>query len=264
MLKEAILLTLIMFLGRSEFFLGTSLIQRPIVIGPLVGLALGDLQAGLIMGATMELAFIGAVSIGAYIPPDMLTGTVLGVAFALKSGSGVETALTLGMPIATIMVALRTIINGPLTVLLGHMADKHVEAEKYNLLTFDALIGPYLIELLTIFIVPVAYYFGNDAVTNALGTIPEFIIKGVEVATGMLPALGFAMLAQMIMNKKVAPFFFFGYFLLSYFKGSGLTTTGIAIFSIIIATITFFYEIDENSSNTKKIEDETRGILDEF
>ena len=52
-----------------------------------------------------------------------------------------------------------------------------------------------------------------------------------DVAAAFLPALGFAMLAQMIMNKTVAPFFFAGFFLVAYF---GISTTGVAIFAAII------------------------------
>ncbi|BDO04868.1 hypothetical protein KAM622c_44550 [Klebsiella quasipneumoniae subsp. quasipneumoniae] len=40
-------------------------------------------------------------SVGASIPPDVVTGGILGVAFAITSGAGTETALLLGLPIAT-------------------------------------------------------------------------------------------------------------------------------------------------------------------
>jgi fructoselysine and glucoselysine-specific PTS system IIC component len=59
-------------------------------------------SAGVIMGATLELAFIGSFSVGASIPPDVVTGGILGVAFAITSGAGTETALLLGLPIATL------------------------------------------------------------------------------------------------------------------------------------------------------------------
>lgn len=263
MVREALLLYLIMVIGRSEFLLGTALIQRPIIVGPLVGLIFGDLQAGIIMGATMELAFIGAVSIGAYIPPDMLSGTVLGVAFAITSGRGPEAALTLGMPIATLMLALRSVIGEPIKVGLAHLADKHVAEGNYKMFTTDVIVFPLLIEMVIALAVPFAYYFGSDAVTNALSVLPEFVITGIEIATGLLPALGFAMLAQMIMNKRVAPFFFFGFFLVSYFDESGLTTTGVAIFAFIIAAI--MYYSDDKKTVTESAVSENEGyVLDEF
>ena len=57
---QALLLGLIAFVAQSEFALGTSLISRPIVTGLFTGLVMGDIKAGLIMGATLELAFIGS------------------------------------------------------------------------------------------------------------------------------------------------------------------------------------------------------------
>lgn len=71
---EALLLGLVAFIAQSEYALGTSLISRPIVTGLLTGLVLGDVQTGVIMGATLELAFIGSFSVGASIPPDVVTG----------------------------------------------------------------------------------------------------------------------------------------------------------------------------------------------
>lgn len=61
--------------------------------------------------------------------------------------------------------------------------------------------------------------------------IPEVITDGLTIATGMLPAIGFAMLAQMIMNKKIVPFFFLGFVLSAYFK---IPVVGIAILGLII------------------------------
>lgn len=109
---EALLLGLVAFIAQSEYALGTSLISRPIVTGLLTGLVLGDVQTGVIMGATLELAFIGSFSVGASIPPDVVTGGILGVAFAITSGAGTETALLLGLPIATLTLILKISIWG--------------------------------------------------------------------------------------------------------------------------------------------------------
>ncbi|EHC27962.1 PTS system protein, mannose-specific IIC component [Salmonella enterica subsp. enterica serovar Gaminara str. A4-567] len=85
---EALLLGLVAFIAQSEYALGTSLISRPIVTGLLTGLVLGDMETGIVMGATLELAFIGSFSVGASLPPDVVTGGILGVAFAINSGAG--------------------------------------------------------------------------------------------------------------------------------------------------------------------------------
>src|SRR6478609_4292515 len=95
-----ILITLIAIFGHSEDFLGTTLLNRPLVLGPLVGLVLGDFTQGIMIGATLELIFMGNIKVGAAIPPDVITGGVLGTAFAIISGKGPAVALALAVPIS--------------------------------------------------------------------------------------------------------------------------------------------------------------------
>ena len=187
MILKTILIFLIGLLGYSEWLLGTSCLQRPIVLGPLVGLVMGNLPAGIIMGATMELALVGAVSIGAYNPPDLIAGTVLGVSLAIQSGAGAETALVLGIPIATVMLAANTGICQPLMLVMIHKCDR--DAEKGNIRAFnrDYLIAGYLQNLFGIVCIPLAFYFGSDAVTALLGKIPEFVQSGMDITAALLP-----------------------------------------------------------------------------
>ena len=101
MLVKTLLIALVSFIGFLECGVGNSMIQRPIVMGPLVGLVLGDVNAGLAVGATLELAFMGNVTIGAALPPEITAGSILGTALAIVSGNGTEAALALALPIAT-------------------------------------------------------------------------------------------------------------------------------------------------------------------
>ena len=78
-----------------------------------------------------------------------------------------------------------------------------------------------------------------EAIVNA---IPAVITDGLSIACGLLPGIGFAMLAQMIMNKKVIPFFFLGFVLSAYFK---IPVVGIAILGVIAV----FLKIDFKNNN---------------
>lgn len=64
MLTQAILIGLVAMCVTFEWALGTCLASRPIVTGVLIGLVMGDLQTGIIVGATLEMVFIGSVTIG--------------------------------------------------------------------------------------------------------------------------------------------------------------------------------------------------------
>ena len=77
MLVQAILVGLVGAFGCLDYQLGTLYAFRPIVLCPLVGLVLGDLQTGLAVGASLELLFMGSISIGAYVPPNETVGGVL-------------------------------------------------------------------------------------------------------------------------------------------------------------------------------------------
>lgn len=87
-LTQAVLLAVVTAIIPVDWLTGTSNISRPLVTGALTGLVMGDLKTGIIMGATIELAFIGAITIGASRPPDVIAGGVLGTAFAISTGKG--------------------------------------------------------------------------------------------------------------------------------------------------------------------------------
>ena len=249
MVIKTILIFLIALLGYSEWLTGTSYLQRPIVLGPLVGLVMGDMVTGTIMGATMELAMVGAISVGAYNPPDTISGTILGV--------------SLGIPIATIVLALDTALGQPVMLLLVHRIDKNVEDGDTKAITRNMLIAGYAQSWCGLLIIPLAFFFGADAVASLLNIIPDFVQTGMDVAAAFLPALGFAMLAQMIMNKTVAPFFFAGFFLVAYF---GISTTGVAIFAaIIVVAMTVLGEKKKAEQPAVATEDPAIGSgFDEF
>ena len=62
------------------------------------------------VGATLELVFMGAIQIGAAVPPDVLVGAGLGTAFAIQSGQGADIALALALPIAILAQSLKVIV----------------------------------------------------------------------------------------------------------------------------------------------------------
>ena len=61
-------------------------LYRPIVIGPIVGAIMGDLQTGLIVGGSYELMMIGAMPVGGAQPPNAVIGGIMATVFAVQSG----------------------------------------------------------------------------------------------------------------------------------------------------------------------------------
>lgn len=234
MVGQAILLGIVAFIVQSEYALGTSLLSRPIVTGLFVGIVLGDVKTGVIMGATLELAFIGSFSVGGSIPPDVVTGGVLGTAFAITAGAGTETALLLGLPIATLTLILKNVYLGLLIPIMNHKADDYAEQGNYKGVERMHLMAGFGLSLMLGLVVTISFMVGSKTVGGLLNSIPEFVQHGLSVATGLIPALGFAMLARLLLNKKVAPYFFLGFALAAYLE---IPVTGLAIFGAIVAVV---------------------------
>lgn len=230
MIVQAVLVGLIGALGCLDYQLGTLYMFRPIVMCPLVGLALGDLQTGLAVGASLELLFMGSISIGAYVPPNETIGGVLACAFAISLGEGTEAAIALAMPIAVLSLAIGNLLQ-PIWPFFVDKADAF--AKKGNLRGIYAVHwGIGLWGCVEYFLLcGGAFLLGVDAVQGILDWIPSFILDGFGVAANLLPAMGFAMLGRLVITKKLVPFYFLGFLLCSYM---GVPVLGVAILAIII------------------------------
>ncbi len=231
---QALLLGIIAFVAQLDYATGDSMISRPIVTGVAVGLVMGNLHAGIIMGATLELAFIGMFSVGASIPPEVITGGILGVAFAISSNAATSAALILALPIATLALILKNLYLGIFIPYLSNKAGKYADDGDADGVQRMHYIAGFGLALLLALVVAGSFLVGSHAVKLLLDMIPAFVQHGLTVATGIIPALGFAMLAQVIMTKSVVPYFFLGFALCAYLK---IPLTGIAIFGAILAVI---------------------------
>ena len=231
---QAILLGIVAFIAQSEYALGTSLLSRPIVTGLFTGIVLGDINTGIIMGATLELAFIGSFSVGASIPPDVVTGGILGTAFAITAGAGTETALLLGLPIATLTLILKNVYLGLLIPMMNQKADLYAADGNYKGVERMHLLAGFGLSQMLALVVTISFMVGSNTISKLLAMIPAFVQNGLSVATGLIPALGFAMLARLLINKQVAPYFFLGFALAAYLE---IPVTGIAIFGAITAVV---------------------------
>ncbi len=229
------LIALIAMFGHSEDFLGTTLLSRPLVLGPLVGLALGDPVQGVIIGGTLELIFMGNIKVGAAIPPDVVTGGVLGTAFAIISGKGPAIALAIAVPVsilAEMMISGLFVFRAVLNKKFNQYAEDGDYRKIQRLHIISGLIRPLLMGV----IILLALQLGAGAMKSFLDMIPAWVQSGLQVAGNMLPALGFALLMNLMFNKQVAPYFFLGFMLAAYLKLPMIAIGGLGVIIALIVT----------------------------
>ncbi|MBD4563485.1 PTS sugar transporter, partial [Xanthomonas citri pv. citri] len=85
--------------------------------------------------------------------------------------------------------------------MLSQKADGYAERADLRGIERMHLIAGFGLSLMLAAVVTVSFLVGSNAVKSLLDTIPEFIKHGLSVATGIIPALGFAMLARLLINK---------------------------------------------------------------
>lgn len=217
--------------GLFDYQLGTLYGFRPIVVCPVVGLLLGNPATGLALGASLELLFLGSVSIGAYVPPDATSAGVLCTAYVILLGIEPDVAIGLAMPIGTLVLAVGNLIQ-PIMNSLYTLAPKFArQGEDKKIVAVHWACGLVSVPFNFVLIF-CAVYFGSAAVAWIIDVVPSFILDGFSVAANILPVMGFAMLCRMIITKELVPFFFLGFLLTAY---ANIPVLGVVLFAIILA-----------------------------
>lgn len=225
-----ILMFLIAFFAYMHSFFGSTMWNRPIVVGPLVGLALGDVEAGLKLGATLELVFMGAFPVGASNPPDFVSGTIIATAYVIMSGQSISSAVLLAVPIATLVLLIDNLQMTFLLTHASHKADKYAQEGNIKGVERTQIIYSILNKFILALVVAVGFALGVPAIEKILSFVPAFITHGLDIAAGIIPAIGFAMLAKMMLTKNMVPFLLLGFLLTAYLN---ITVVGVALFGIV-------------------------------
>lgn len=231
---QTLLIILIAFFAYMHSYVGSTMHNRPIIIAPLVGLVLGDLQTGIMIGATLELVFMGAFPVGASNPPDFVSGAIISTAYVIMTGQDVTAAVVLAVPIATLVLLID---NVQMTVLLtwaSHIADKFAKKGDIKGVEMVQIIAGIGNKIILSLIVGLGFVLGVPAIEKILQHVPEFVTRGLDVAAGLIPAIGFAMLARMMLTKSMIPYLLLGFILVAYLN---VPIIGVALFGLVAALI---------------------------
>ena len=114
MLIQAILVSIVaLFAAMDEQLFGASMMARPLFTGPIIGLIMGDLQTGVIIGATLESMFMGSIMVGSAVPPEVYASSILSIAIAIQTGAGAGTAVAIALPLSIFLsdITFRTVTH---------------------------------------------------------------------------------------------------------------------------------------------------------
>lgn len=240
---------------------GMQTITRPIVLGTMTGLACGDLQTGVMMGAGLEAIFMGISPIGGVAATDTRVSTVMATAFVILSDIPQETGLALAVTVGALINSIAP-LNKAFMVSYHPLFVRYTDRGDFKgfrrMMWIDAIFLKFLFNTSIIFF---SIFVGTDAVGNLIGLIPPFILAGMNAAAGMLVVVGFCITTQSIWNSWTPVYVILGFVLSKYL---GLNITAIALIALVVALLGFKRSKEIFDSKSKLATAGTTNEEDDF
>jgi PTS system N-acetylgalactosamine-specific IIC component len=209
-LIQAAMLGILAFLAGLDLFNGLTHFHRPVVLGPLVGLILGDVHTGIMVGGTLELIWMGLAPLAGAQPPNVIIGTIVGATFAITTKVEPNVAVGVAVPFAVAVQMGITLLFSAMSAVMSKCdgfaenADgKGIERVNYFAL---AVLGTFYF-----FCAFLPIYLGAEHAGDIVASLPKELIDGLGVAGGIMPAIGFAVLMKIMMKNAYIPYFILGF-----------------------------------------------------
>ena len=232
---QILLLTFLAFFGICENLMTNICAGQPVIIGTIAGIIMGDMTTGLVVGATLQLLMLGIGTYGGASIPDYMTGSIVGTVFAITSGQGAEFGIALAVPVGLLMVQLDILARFS-NVFFQNRIEKAVDKLDFKAIARNTWMGALPWGLSRAIPVFLMLIFGSDLVDLIIKYLPDWLMGGLSVAGGLLPAVGIAILLRYLPTKDYIAYLMIGFFLAAYLT---VPMVGVAIIGLALAIISF-------------------------
>lgn len=236
---------------------GQTMIERPLVVGMIAGLIFGDVRTGVLIGASLEAIFMGAVDIGGALSAEPVTATVLATTFAITLHVNTKAALALAVPIGVFGAFISMFLKNVVMNIFAPLVDKAADKDDPKMLTrlhYGMWVANYFTYSLVTFFAVLA---GAKPVQHLVNQIPANLMAGLSATGGLLPAVGFAILMRMLWSKQLSPYYFLGFILAAYMN---LPSVAVAAIGVIIVVLQWMRDKQVMDLENKQKELATTGV----
>ena len=161
---------------------------RPVIVGFLCGLILGDMNSGLYIGGTFTLMSLGVAALGGSSVPDYGVATIIACAFAKTTGQGPEVGMTIGLPVGMLgvqMDVLYKICNS----FIAQKSQKYANEKQFGKMYAILYLCPVMVAVFMAFPTAVALTAGAPLVQAILDVLPSWVTGGLPVLLVFLGGL---------------------------------------------------------------------------
>ncbi|AEB07120.1 phosphotransferase system PTS sorbose-specific IIC subunit [Coriobacterium glomerans PW2] len=218
--------------------------HQPLVACSLIGLVSGHLVEGVTLGGMLQMIALGWANVGAAMAPDAALASVASaiiMVLALPSGGtsptevdhAITAAIAMAVPLSIAGLFL-TMVCRTIAIPIAHIMDAAAVKGNFRMIEIWQVIA-ILMQGVRIAIPAAALCFiPSAAVEGILRSMPDWLSGGMAVGGGMVAAVGYAMVINMMASKEVWPFFALGFALAAI---SQLTLIALGVIGVSLALL---------------------------
>ena len=243
-----VLVIIVAFLAGMEGVLDEFQFHQPLVACTLIGLVTGQLEAGIILGGTLQMIALGWANIGAAVAPDAALASVASAIILVLGGqgtAGVSTAIAVAIPLAVAGLFLTMVVR-TLSVACVHRMDAAAEKANFKGVEIWHIIAIAMQGLRIAIPAGALLFIPATTVQNFLTSMPAWLTDCMAIGGGMVVAVGYAMVINMMATKEVWPFFAIGFCVAAL---SDLTLIALGAIGVSLALIYLTLSESGGSSN---------------
>lgn len=262
-----LLIAVVALLAGMEGVLDEFQFHQPIVACTLIGLVSGYLEEGIILGGSLQMIALGWANVGAAIAPDAALASVASAIIMVKGLGGatdtqtvIDSAIAVAIPLSVAGLFL-TMVCRTLAIPIVHFMDAAAEKGNFRGIETWQIIA-ILMQGVRIAIPAVALcYIPAEAVQAALEAMPAWLADGMSIGGGMVAAVGYAMVINMMATKETWPFFALGFVVACI---SEITLIGLGVIGVVIALVYLGLKESGGSNGNTGSGDPLGDILNDY
>ena len=231
-----ILIVVVAFLAGMEGVLDEFQFHQPLVACTLIGLVSGQLVPCIILGGTLQMIALGWANIGAAVAPDAALASVASAIILVLGGqgeAGVDTAIAVAIPLAVAGLFLTMVVR-TLSVACVHRMDAAAEKGSFRGVEVWHIIAVCMQGLRIAIPAAALLMIPTTTVQGFLESMPAWLTDGMSIGGGMVVAVGYAMVINMMRAGYLMPFFAIGFCLAAI---SDLTLIALGAIAVSLALI---------------------------
>lgn len=226
---------------------GYYILGRPLVAGLICGIVFGDITKGVILGVAVQAAFIANVSTGGSTNSEIVFASYGGIGLAMVSNASTGVAVSLSVLVGSLGLILYNVIMVENSFWNARSLKAAIKGDAKGMF-MNHVVGAQIVSLL-IRAIPtaIAIYFGKSVVNAILNSVPDQVIHMMDVLGGLLPALGVALLMNLLMSNKFHFVYFFAGFIFFVFISNSMIA--LAVVAALVAYIVYMSTGSNNDSS---------------